>query len=117
MAFQTKSMLLAKTCLTIPSQQDSNGNLESVVKFTMIKLALGTASALTVISLCPGSAQAYVATVNGVQCDVTTYTGAYVSNISKFALPLAPEVVPCGRGTSSLPHRSLDIAWGDIDAF
>ncbi len=83
----------------------------------MIKLVFGTAAALTAISLCPGSAQAYVATVNRVQCDEITYTGTYVSNISKFGLSPAPEVVPCGRGTPSLPHRSLDIAWGDIDAF
>ena len=39
-----------------------------------------------------------------------------MSRSSKFPLPPAPEVVPCG-GTSSLPHRSLDIAWGNIDAF
>ncbi len=82
----------------------------------MIKLVFGTAAALTAISLCPSSAQAYVATHNRVQCDEITYTGTYVSNISKFGLPPAPEVVPCG-GTSSLPHRSLDIAWGTIDPF
>jgi hypothetical protein len=82
----------------------------------MIKLVFGIVAALTAISLCPGSAQAYVATVNRVQCDEITYTGTYVSNTSKFRLSPAQEVVPCG-GTSSLPPLSLDIAWGDIDAF
>ncbi len=86
------------------------------MNFKMIKFTLAASAALAAISLSPGSAQAYVATVNSVQCDETTYTGTCVSNTSKFSLPQAPEVVPCG-GASSLPHRSLDIAWGDIDAF
>jgi hypothetical protein len=91
-------------------------NWSLLLNLKIIKLFFGTAAALTAISLCPGSAQAYVATVNRVQCDEITYTGTYVSNINKFGLSPAAEVVPC-RGTSSLPPRSLDIAWGDIDAF
>jgi len=82
----------------------------------MIKFAFSTAAASVAISLSPASAQAYVASVNSVQCDVTTFTGSYLSSTTKFALPLAPEVVPCG-GTSTLPHRSLDIAAGTIRSF
>jgi hypothetical protein len=49
-----------------------------------IQLALGAAAALAAISLSPGSAQAYVVTVLGVQYDVTTFTGTYNDNTSKF---------------------------------
>ena len=82
----------------------------------MDKFVFSTAVALAAISLSPASAQAYVATGNSVQCDVTTFTGSSLSSTTKFALPLAPEVVPCG-GTSTQPHRSLDIASGNIRAF
>jgi hypothetical protein len=68
-----------------------------------------TAAALVAISLSPGSAQAYVATANSVQCDVTTFTGSYLSNTSKFAMPPAQDVMPCG-GSSSLTNSSLEIA-------
>ena len=40
---------------------------------------------MAAISLSPGSAQAFVVTVGGVQYDVTTFTGTYNANISKFA--------------------------------
>jgi hypothetical protein len=39
------------------------------------QVALGAAAALAAISLSPGSAQAYVVTVGGVQYDVTTFPG------------------------------------------
>ena len=39
------------------------------------KLALGAAAALAAIGLSPGTARASMVTVNGVQCDVTTFTG------------------------------------------
>jgi hypothetical protein len=48
------------------------------------KLALGAAAALAAISLSPGSAQAYLVTVGGTQYDVTTFTGSYNNNDSKF---------------------------------
>ena len=48
------------------------------------KLALGAAAALAAISLSPGSAQAYVVTGGGVQYDVTSFTGSYNDNTSKF---------------------------------
>jgi len=58
------------------------------------QLALGAATALAAISLSPGSAQAYVVTVGGVQYDVTTFTGTYSANTSKFALPANGGVMP-----------------------
>ena len=59
-----------------------------------LKLALGAAAALAAISLSPGSAQAFVVTVGGLQYDVTTFTGSFNSNISKLALPPAPGEMP-----------------------
>jgi hypothetical protein len=59
-----------------------------------LKLALGAAAALAAISLSPGSAQAFVVTVGGLQYDVTTFTGSFNSNIGKFALPPAPGEMP-----------------------
>jgi len=58
------------------------------------QVALGAAAALAAISLSPGSAQAYVVTVGGVQYDVTTFTGTYNANDSKFALPANGGVMP-----------------------
>ena len=58
------------------------------------KLALGAAAALAAISLNPGSAQAYVVTVGGLQYDVTTFTGSYTDNASKFSTPPVPGVMP-----------------------
>jgi hypothetical protein len=75
----------------------------------MFKFTLTAAAALAAISLSPDFAQAYVATVNSVQCDVTTFTGSYLSNTTQFALPPAQDVMPCG-GFSSLPNSSLEIA-------
>jgi len=48
------------------------------------KLALGATAALAAISISPGSAQAFVVTVNAQQYDVTTFTGTYTSNTIKF---------------------------------
>jgi hypothetical protein len=58
------------------------------------KLALGAAAALAAISLSPGSAQAYVVTVGGVQYDVTTFTGSYDDNTSKFETAANNGVMP-----------------------
>ncbi len=72
------------------------------------KLALGAAVALAALSLSPGSAQAACAqvtpagtcrvTVGGLQYDVTTFTGSYNGNTSKFAQPPAPGVMPWWGG-------------------
>ena len=59
-----------------------------------LQVALGAAAALAAISLSPGSAQAYVVTVGGLQYDVTTFTGSYTDNASKFSTPPAPGVMP-----------------------
>ncbi len=59
-----------------------------------LQVTLGAAAALAAISLSPGSAQAYVVTVGGTQYDVTTFTGTYSDNISKFALPANGGVMP-----------------------
>jgi hypothetical protein len=58
------------------------------------KLALGAAAALAAISLSLGSAQAFVVNVGGVQYDVTTFTGSFNDNTSKFTLPPAPGEMP-----------------------
>ncbi len=52
------------------------------------------AAAVALGTLAAGHAQAYVVTVGGVQYDVTTFTGTYNANTSKFALPPAPGVMP-----------------------
>jgi hypothetical protein len=67
-----------------------------------LKGALGAAVALAALST--GSAQAACdpaspantcrVTVGGLQYDVTTFTGSYNSNTSKFATPPAPGVMP-----------------------
>jgi hypothetical protein len=56
--------------------------------------AIGAAAALAAISLSPGSAQAYVVTVNSVQYDVTTFTGSYDDNTSKFETAANNGVMP-----------------------
>ena len=58
------------------------------------KLALGAAAALAAISLSPGSAQAYVVTVGGVQYDVTYFTGSYDGNTSQFQTAANGGVMP-----------------------
>jgi hypothetical protein len=66
----------------------------------VIPIAFGAAAALAALSLSPGSALAYVVTVGGVQYDVTTFTGSYNDNKSKFALPANGGVMPWwGNGT------------------
>jgi hypothetical protein len=62
------------------------------------QVALGAAAALAAISLSPGSAQAYVVTVGGVQYDVTTFTGTYNDNISKFETAANGGVMPWWGG-------------------
>jgi hypothetical protein len=77
------------------------------------KLALGAAAALAAISLCPGSAQAFVVNVGVVQYDVTTFTGSYNDNTSKFALPPAPGVMPWW-GSQSLAQQFAAAVGGNL---
>ena len=75
-----------------------------------LQVALGAAAALAAISLSPGSAQAYVVTVGGVQYDVTTFTGTYNANTSKFALPPAPGVMPWWGSLSTVNQFAIAVA-------
>ncbi len=65
-----------------------------VKPFSCRKLTLSAPAALAAISLSAGSVQAIVVTVGGVQYDVTTFTGTYNANTSKFALPTNGGVMP-----------------------
>ena len=66
-----------------------------------LQVALGAAAALAAISLSPGSAQAFVVTVNRVQYDVTTFTGTYNANTSKFQTAANGGVMPWWGSSSS----------------
>ena len=77
------------------------------------QLALGAAAALAAISLSPGSAQAYVVTVGGVQYDVTTFTGTYNNNISKFATAANGGVMPWW-GNSTLAKSFAQEVFGSL---
>jgi hypothetical protein len=63
-------------------------------------IILGAAAAVAAISLSPGPARAYVVTVGGVQYDVTTFTGTYNANTSKFATPANGGVMPWWTGAA-----------------
>jgi hypothetical protein len=77
-----------------------------------LQVALGAAAALAAISLSPGSAQAYVVTVGGVQYDVTTFTGTYNANASKFALPANGGVMPWWGNRSLVEEFANAVAGG-----
>lgn len=61
---------------------------------TLIQVALGAASALATLSLIPDSAKALVVNVGGTNYDVTTFTGKFSDNVSKFATPASGGVMP-----------------------
>ncbi|MCX5953224.1 MAG: hypothetical protein NTZ40_06980 [Cyanobacteria bacterium] len=71
------------------------------------KLALGAAVALAAISLSPGSAQAFVVNVGGMQYDVTTFTGTYDANTSKFATPANGGLMPWWTGDGNKTLASV----------
>jgi hypothetical protein len=58
------------------------------------KLTLGAAAALAAISLGPGSAQAFVVSVGGVQYDVSTFTATRAGNATKFQTEARGGVMP-----------------------
>jgi len=78
------------------------------------KLTISAAADLVAFSLSPGSAQAACApgtpagtcrvTVGGLQYDVTTFTGTYNADTSKFAQPPAAGMMPWW-GSSSLASQ------------
>jgi len=57
------------------------------------------AAAVAVGTLAAGHAQAYVVTVGGVQYDVTTFTGTYSANTSKFETTANGGVMPWWDGS------------------
>jgi len=72
---------------------------------SLAKLAIG--AAVAVGALAAGSAQAYVVTVGGVQYDVTTFTGTYNGNTSKFQTAANGGVMPW-FGNSTLATQFAD---------
>jgi hypothetical protein len=68
---------------------------------SLAKAALGMI--LAAGALTAGQAQAVVVTVNGQDWDVTTFTGSYDTDTSKFALPSLGGVMPW-RGSSDLTN-------------
>ncbi len=89
------------------------------------KLALGAAVALGALSLSPGAAHAACAsgtaatlcrvTVGGLQYDVTTFTGSYNGNSSKFETPANNGEMPwwTGTGGSSSTATAFTTEVGD----
>jgi hypothetical protein len=76
------------------------------------QLALGAAAALAAISLSQGSAQAFVVTVNSVQYDVTTFTGSYNDNTSKFETAANNGVMPWWGSQSLAGQFAAAVAGG-----
>ncbi len=96
----------AGRCLLRQGDRDFASSVYGVSSFpaffaVLPKLALGGAAALAALSLSPGSAQAYVVTVDGVQYDVTTFTGDYDSNINRFETPANGGVMPWWGSTNT----------------
>lgn len=85
-------------------------------------MALSAAAALAAISLSPGSTQAFVVNVGGVQYDVTAFTGTYNANTSKFQTVANGGVMPwwgnCPQQgcTESLARQFADALAGAIPA-
>ena len=52
-----------------------------------VQIVLGATVAAAALSLCPGKAEAFVVSVDNVDYDVTTFTGFYDANASKFQTP------------------------------
>ena len=81
----------------------SRGRLRAALGKTALKAAFGAAVAIGVLGA--GQAQAVVVNVNGQNWNVTTFTGSYNDNISKFNTPANGGVMPWWTG--SLPSSSL----------
>ncbi len=78
--------------------------------------ALGAAAALAASRLSAGSAQAYVVTVGGLQYDVTTFTGTYNANASKFSTAANGGVMPW-YGSASLAQNFASAVTGQLGLF
>ena len=86
------------------------------------KLALASAAAAATLSLSPGAAHAACdpaspantcrVTVGGLQYDVTTFTGDYDSNPSKFGPPPAPGAMPWWGSSSTAEAFANEVGLG-----
>jgi hypothetical protein len=74
---------------------------------------LGAAASLAAITLNPGQAEAYVVTVGGVQYDVTTFTGSYDDNASKFKQPVDGGQMPWWTSTGNATAIAFATAVGN----
>jgi hypothetical protein len=79
----------------------------------LASLALGLAAALAALS--PGQAQAFVVNVGGNAFDVTTFTGSYNAEPTKFALPSQGGVMPWW-GSESLANMFAQAYLQDLAA-
>lgn len=91
------------------------------------KRAVGAAAVLAALSLSPDAAHAACAsgtpagtcrvTVGGLQYDVTTFTGSYNGNTSKFAQPPAPGVMPWwgSQGLASQFAAAVGNSFGTVN--
>ena len=86
-------------------------HLQSRPPSPLAKPALGVALAMGVLTA--GQAQAFVVTVGGQDWDVTTFTGSYIVNTSKFGLPPAPAVMPWW-GSASLAQQFVAATGGNL---
>jgi hypothetical protein len=77
---------------------------------------LGGVASLAAITLNPGQAEAYVVTVGGVNYDVTTFTGSYDDNASKFATAANGGVMPW-YGSASLAQTFASAVTNQLGLF
>jgi len=73
---------------------------------------LGAAASLAAITLNPGQVEAYVVTVGGVKYDVTTFTGTYNDNASKFGAPANGGMMPWWNNSSLASNFATAVAGG-----
>ncbi len=81
------------------------------------KIALTTVVALGSIGLTAGEAHAFVVNVDSQNYDVTTFSGSYNDNISKFNLPTAGGVMPWWNSdaTSKAFATAVGTAFGAVN--
>jgi hypothetical protein len=84
---------------------------------SLVKLVLGAVLAIGSTGLTASAARAVVVTIGGQQWDVTTFTGSYNDNISKFETPTNGGVMPWwGQVTeAALWADALGWSLGDLN--
>lgn len=85
-------MAYSYTSLTKTSATHSPARLRSALSRIALKAAFGAAVVIGVLGA--GQAHAFVVDVNGKKWSVTTFTGTYTANSTKFATPPAPGKMP-----------------------